>query len=228
MPYTPIVATLGYVLSPDRSEVLMIHRNARPDDLHLGKYNGLGGKMEAGEDIAACMQREILEEAGIVCESMRLRGTLNWPGFGKHGEDWLGFIFVIDGYRGEPHRGRWRKISEFIAAFVMTALVAAAALALQARVAESGWTATRIYAAAAMTMLGLHALGYVCAALIGLGGGRWMHRIEAVNIALSLLVAAACLALSSPLADPLRLAVRAQSARLDRGADPNLDSYLYN
>ena len=32
MPYTPIVATLGYVLSPDRSEVLMIHRNARPDD----------------------------------------------------------------------------------------------------------------------------------------------------------------------------------------------------
>jgi len=44
MPYTPIVATLGYVLSPDRREVLMIHRNARPDDQHLGKYNGLGGK----------------------------------------------------------------------------------------------------------------------------------------------------------------------------------------
>jgi len=31
-----------------------------------------------------------------------LRGTLNWPGFGKHGEDWLGFIFVIDRYSGEP------------------------------------------------------------------------------------------------------------------------------
>ena len=27
MPYTPIVATLGYVLSPDRRQVLMIHRN---------------------------------------------------------------------------------------------------------------------------------------------------------------------------------------------------------
>ncbi|MDQ6647958.1 MAG: 8-oxo-dGTP diphosphatase [Pseudomonadota bacterium] len=102
MPYTPIVATLGYVLSPDRSEVLMIHRNARADDQHLGKYNGLGGKMETGEDIATCMQREILEEAGISCESMRLRGTLNWPGFGKQGEDWLGFIFVIDRYAGNP------------------------------------------------------------------------------------------------------------------------------
>jgi len=102
MPYTPIVATLGYVLSPDGKRVLMIHRNARQDDHHLGKYNGLGGKMEPGEDIAACMRREILEEAGIECHEMRLRGTLNWPGFGKHGEDWLGFIFVITRYEGTP------------------------------------------------------------------------------------------------------------------------------
>ncbi|HUA81279.1 MAG TPA: 8-oxo-dGTP diphosphatase [Dyella sp.] len=103
MPYTPIVATLGYVLCADRRKVLMIHRNARPDDQHLGKYNGLGGKMEPGEDIAACMHREIREEAGIECVSIRLRGTLNWPGFGKQGEDWLGFIFVIDSFTGEPY-----------------------------------------------------------------------------------------------------------------------------
>lgn len=102
MPYTPIVATLGYVLSADGRHVLMIHRNARKDDQHLGKYNGLGGKMEPGEDIAACMRREIREEAGIECVEMRLRGTLNWPGFGKHGEDWLGFIFVITRFEGEP------------------------------------------------------------------------------------------------------------------------------
>ncbi len=30
-----------------------------------------------------------------------LRGTLNWPGFGKRGEDWLGFIFLIDRFHGE-------------------------------------------------------------------------------------------------------------------------------
>ncbi|NID04006.1 8-oxo-dGTP diphosphatase [Luteibacter jiangsuensis] len=102
MPYTPIVATLGYVLSPDGSHVLMIHRNARQDDMHLGKYNGLGGKMEPGEDIAACMRREIREEAGIECTEMSLRGTLNWPGFGKQGEDWLGFIFVVTRFEGTP------------------------------------------------------------------------------------------------------------------------------
>lgn len=101
MPYCPIVGTLGYVLSPDRQQTLLIHRSARPDDDHLGKYNGLGGKMEPGEDVATCMRREILEEAGIECVDMTLRGTINWTGFGPKGEDWLGFIFRIDTYRGE-------------------------------------------------------------------------------------------------------------------------------
>ncbi len=102
MPYSPILATLGYVLSADRRRVLLVHRNARPDDLHFGKYNGLGGKMEPGEDALACMRREIHEEAGIHCTELALRGTLNWPGFGKNGEDWLGFIFLISAYSGAP------------------------------------------------------------------------------------------------------------------------------
>ena len=59
MPYTPILATLGYVLSPDGNEVLLVHRNCRPGDAHLGKYNGLGGKLHADEDIVAGMKREI-------------------------------------------------------------------------------------------------------------------------------------------------------------------------
>ncbi len=68
MTYTPIVATLGYVLSPDRKRVLMIHRNTREDDLHLGKYNGLGGKLERDEDAAACRRRESGVEAGRECQ----------------------------------------------------------------------------------------------------------------------------------------------------------------
>lgn len=102
MPYTPIVATLGYVLSPDGREVLLIHRNARPGDLHLGKYNGLGGKIEPLEDVVSGMRRELHEEAGIEALELQLRGTVSWPGFGKHGEDWLGFIFVITRFAGTP------------------------------------------------------------------------------------------------------------------------------
>jgi 8-oxo-dGTP diphosphatase len=102
MPYTPILATLGYVFSPDGSRVLMIHRNARPNDLHLGKYNGLGGKLDSGEDIVAGMKRELLEEAGITCDAMQLAGTISWPGFGKSGEDWFGFLFRITRFSGTP------------------------------------------------------------------------------------------------------------------------------
>ena len=102
MTYTPIIGTLGYVLSPDGHHVLMVHRNARPEDQHLGKYNGLGGKLEADEDVAAGMARELHEEAGITVTAMELRGTVSWPGFGKHGEDWMGFVFLITRWRGEP------------------------------------------------------------------------------------------------------------------------------
>lgn len=101
MPYTPIVATLGYILSPDHRQVLLVHRNARPGDEHLGKYNGLGGKLEPDEDVVAGMRREIDEEAGLACDELQLRGTISWPGFGKNGEDWLGFVFLITKFTGD-------------------------------------------------------------------------------------------------------------------------------
>lgn len=101
MPYTPIIGTLGYVVSPSGGEVLLVHRNARPDDESFGKWNGLGGKLERDEDVATGMARELFEEAGITVTAMRLRGTVSWPGFGRNGEDWLGFIFVIDAFSGD-------------------------------------------------------------------------------------------------------------------------------
>jgi 8-oxo-dGTP diphosphatase len=102
MPYTPILATLGYLLSLDRKQVLLVHRNRRPDDSHFGKYNGLGGKLEAGEDVVSCLRREVREESGLECESLLLRGTISWPGFGQHGEDWFGFIFLVERWSGQP------------------------------------------------------------------------------------------------------------------------------
>jgi 8-oxo-dGTP diphosphatase len=102
MAYKPILATLGYVLSPARDQVLLIHRNRQADDLHFGKYNGLGGKLQPDEDIVSCITREVREEAGIECLALTLRGTVSWPGFGKSNEDWFGFIFRIDAWQGTP------------------------------------------------------------------------------------------------------------------------------
>ena len=102
MPYTPILATLGYVMSSDGQRVLLVHRNRRPGDAHFGKYNGLGGKLEPEEDIVSGFRREVREESGLECDALVLRGTINWPGFGKQGEDWFGFLFRVDRWSGTP------------------------------------------------------------------------------------------------------------------------------
>ncbi len=101
VPYRPIVGTLAYVWDRAADVVLLVHRNARPHDEHLGKYNGLGGKLEADEDVVSSVQRELREEAAIELTSFVLRGTISWPGFGANGEDWLGFVFLVDGWNGQ-------------------------------------------------------------------------------------------------------------------------------
>ncbi|MEL6982859.1 MAG: 7,8-dihydro-8-oxoguanine triphosphatase, partial [Actinomycetota bacterium] len=53
MPFTPIVGTLAYLWDQADDNVLLIRRNARPDDDHLGKVNGLGGKLEPDESVVA-------------------------------------------------------------------------------------------------------------------------------------------------------------------------------
>ncbi len=100
MKYRPIIGVLGFILSPDQKQVLLVHRTARKDDDQYGKYNGLGGKLESDEDLATGICREIHEEAGIVVEELELRGTVNWNGFGPKLEDWLGFIYLITKFSG--------------------------------------------------------------------------------------------------------------------------------
>jgi 8-oxo-dGTP diphosphatase len=99
------LATLGYVLSADGARVLMIRRDTRPDDIHYGYYNGLGGKLEPDEDVAGGMRREIAEESGLACHRMELAGTISWPGFGRGGENWFGFLFRITEWSGTPLSG---------------------------------------------------------------------------------------------------------------------------
>ena len=76
-PFRPFVGTLGYIFDRSRGEVLMIRRDARPDDDHFGKINGLGGKVEPDESIAASLRRELAEEAGIELTSFSMRGTIH-------------------------------------------------------------------------------------------------------------------------------------------------------
>jgi hypothetical protein len=86
MPYKPIVGTLGYILSHDHSKVLMVHRLYKENDDHLGKYNGLGGKMENEEDAVRARLEPIIktwsEEHGKKKQLRALLASLHtvlWP-----------------------------------------------------------------------------------------------------------------------------------------------------
>ena len=46
------LATLCYLRKDGKT--LMIHRNKRPNDMNMGKWNGLGGKLEPGETPEEC------------------------------------------------------------------------------------------------------------------------------------------------------------------------------
>ncbi|MEV4344790.1 8-oxo-dGTP diphosphatase [Actinoplanes sp. NPDC049596] len=116
-----IIATLGYVLSPDGDQVLMIRRDTRPDDLHYGKYNGLGGKLSPDEDVVSGLRREIKEESGLVASAVELAGTISWPGFGRNGENWFGFLFRVPTWTGTPLTGNdegslhWVPVADILA-----------------------------------------------------------------------------------------------------------------
>ena len=93
-----IVATLCYVRSGERT--LMMHRNKKDGDVHRGKWNGLGGKLDSGESPDECVVREIREESGLTLLDPKLRGVLTFPAF-KPGEDWLVFVYTATRFEGE-------------------------------------------------------------------------------------------------------------------------------
>lgn len=70
----------------------------------LGKYNGVGGKLEPGESVEEGMLRETFEEIGIVPTEYNLRGVIAFDEYYK-GEPVLEVthIFVASNYEGQPH-----------------------------------------------------------------------------------------------------------------------------
>ncbi len=92
------LATLCYIRRDQHT--LMLHRVKRPNDMHQGKWNGLGGKLEAGESPEECAIREIYEEAGLIVEQPTLKGILTFPAFDDF-EDWYCFVYIVTRFSGE-------------------------------------------------------------------------------------------------------------------------------
>ena len=104
-------------------------------------------------------------------------------------------------------------------AFPLLGVVCLAALGLSLRVDQYGLTPARVLAGAQLLVVGIYAFGYVAAAV---KPGPWMDLIKPVNIAGAAFVATMLVSLMTPIADPARLSVANQMARLDSGrVDPD-------
>ena len=87
------LATICYI--DNGREFLMLHRNKKPNDVHAGKWIGVGGKLERGETPQECAAREILEETGLKAKPV-LKGVITFPDL-----DWYTYVFKVTEFEGE-------------------------------------------------------------------------------------------------------------------------------
>ena len=91
------LATLCYV--KQNGKTLMLHRVKKANDIHAGKWNGLGGKLEAGESPEQCVIREVREEAGLEIVGPCYHGLLIFADFA--GDDWFVWVFTAAKFSGD-------------------------------------------------------------------------------------------------------------------------------
>lgn len=92
------LATLCYIIKDGKT--LMIYRNKKENDYHEGKWNGLGGKFEAGESPEDCAIREMKEETGLDVKNPNMKGFITFPNFDGV-DDWYVFVFVFHDFEGD-------------------------------------------------------------------------------------------------------------------------------
>lgn len=93
-----ILATICYL--DNGKELLLLHRNKKPGDVHAGKWITVGGKLEAGETPEECARREIFEETGLTAREMTLKGIVTFPEFTPD-QDWYTYVFRVTAFEGE-------------------------------------------------------------------------------------------------------------------------------
>jgi mutator protein MutT len=91
------VATLCFIEDGDRVLLAMKKRGHGE-----GRWNGYGGKVEAGETIEEALVRELLEESGLRALEFDKRGFIFFENEYEEGLDLGVHIYAITKFEGEP------------------------------------------------------------------------------------------------------------------------------
>ena len=86
--YQVIPRTLCFITYGD--EVLLLRGGAHKR-LWAGRFNGVGGHIEASEDVHTAALREIDEETGLIVHDLRLRGIVH----ADAGDPAVGILFFV-------------------------------------------------------------------------------------------------------------------------------------
>ena len=93
--------TIVFPRNREAGEILLAMKKVR---FGAGKYNGMGGKIEAGETVRDAALRETFEEVGITIDPSDLIAaadiTFDFPE--NHEWDHHCYVFVADVWTGEP------------------------------------------------------------------------------------------------------------------------------
>jgi 8-oxo-dGTP diphosphatase len=81
-----------------KDQKVLLLKGASTKKIWPGKYNGLGGHIESGENVLDSAKRELQEEAGIQCPDLTLRGMVTIEV--KLDQGILMFVFSGNSYLG--------------------------------------------------------------------------------------------------------------------------------
>ena len=91
-----IKSTLCYIEKDGK--ILMLFRNKKKNDPCEGKWVGIGGKFEPGEDADSCVLREVWEETGLKLTGYHFHGIIHFKSDVLEDEDM--YLYSANAFEG--------------------------------------------------------------------------------------------------------------------------------
>ena len=94
--------TLVFLVKKSREEITDICLAMKKRGFGVGRWNGVGGKVEEGETIEYAAKRESAEEIGVDVKNLKKVGELSFYFAMNHDWDQLVHVYICENWEGEP------------------------------------------------------------------------------------------------------------------------------